>query len=264
MPTTHATTRLHQIVAVQHGVEEETKTKLAEVRRLFTIGGDQDPLTGLSRTYEPKGDGDEKPDEMRKVQVTAAELVGVATKALARLLDLKLVREEGNCKARADVITKDGITILEDVPVGYLLFLETRLGELIKIIETIPTLNPAVQWDNTVPGLREGVWASAVAKREVKDRIPQVQILSKAQVIDGQAFQPQVRPYETEAVIGWWHNVRYSGQMDPKVVQAVRERAMTALEAVRFARERANQLEVAEDRHPGRDLLRFVFGDLAG
>jgi hypothetical protein len=259
-----ANTRLHQIVAVQHGVEDETKKRLAQVKHLFTVGGDQDPLTGLSRTYEPKGDGDEKPSEYRKVQVTAAELIAVATKSLAKLFDLKLVREEGNCKARANVEI-DGNVILEDVPVGYLLFLEDRIKELVAMIDTIPVLNPAVPWDNTVPGLREGEWASAVTKREVKDRVPQVQILSPAKVIDGQKFEPQVRPYETEKVIGWWHNVRYSGQLDPKVAQAIRERATAALEAVRFAREQANTLEIpAEHAHPGQDLLSYVFGDLAG
>lgn len=258
-------TRLHQIVALQHGVEDETKAKVAQVQHLFGVGGDQDPLTGLSRTYEPKGsEGDEKPPEFRKVQVTAAELIAVATKALSRLLDLKLTREEGNCKARADVEV-DGTVILEDVPVGYLLFLEGKLGELIKLIDAIPTLNPAESWDDTVPGLREGEWASAVRKREVKDRLPQVQELTKAQVIDGHAFQPQVRPYETEVVIGWFHTVKYSGQLDPKIAQQIRERAMLALQAVRFARERANTLEIpAEHAHPGADLLGYIFGDLVG
>lgn len=255
-------TRLHQVVAVQHGVEDEATAQLKQLRHLLTVGGDQNPLTGLSRTYEARGDNDEKPPAYRKVQATAAELIAAAMKGQSRLLDLKLIREEGNCKARADV-TVDGITVLADVPVGYLLFLEGKLDELIKIIDSIPVLNPAVAWDNTAAGLREGEWASPVAKREVKDRVPKVQLLSPAQVIDGQRFEPQFRPYEAEGVIGWWNTIQYSGEMDPKVAQAIRERAVALREAIRFAREKANQLEVATDLHPGAAILGFVFGDLA-
>jgi alkylated DNA nucleotide flippase Atl1 len=82
-------------------------------------------------------------------------------------------------------------------------------------------------------------------------------VLSPAQVIDGQAFQPQVRPYETEVTVGWWRIVKYSGQLDPKVQQDMRARAVKVSEAVRKAREQANRLEVTD--RSASPLLDYVF-----
>jgi len=64
-------TYLQQIVAVQRGVEADTKTALDEVKRILAVGGDQDPLTGPIRIHEPRGDDDVKqPDQRRRVQIT--------------------------------------------------------------------------------------------------------------------------------------------------------------------------------------------------
>src|SRR5690348_7835341 len=229
-------TYLHQLIAVQRGVDEETAKTLGAVKHLLAVGGDQDPLTGLSRVYEPVSDDptDQLPAQARRVQITAAELISRAAASLDRLFNLKFAREEGNCNARADVIV-DGNTILQDVPVGFLMFLEAQVGKIVEMIDQIPTLNPADDWSDTAPGLREGVWQSAPRKTAVPKRMPQVQVLSPAQVIDGQKFDPQVRPYETEVTVGWWTTVKYSGQMDPKVQQDMRARAVKVQDALRTA-----------------------------
>jgi len=63
-------TYLHRIVAVRLGVEAGTKTALDEVKRILAVGGDQDPLTGLIRTHEPRDDDVKQPDQCRRVQIT--------------------------------------------------------------------------------------------------------------------------------------------------------------------------------------------------
>jgi hypothetical protein len=251
-------TYLHQLIAVQRGVDEEVAKTLGAVKHLLAVGGDQDPLTGLSRVYKARSDdpAEELPAQSRKVQITAAELVSRAVTALDRLLNLKFTREEGNCNARADVVV-DGTTLLTGVPVGYLMFLEAQVGQFIGLIDQIPTLNPADEWTDTAPGLREGVWASAPRQTTVSKRLPQVQVLSPAQVIDGQKFDPQVRPYETEVNVGWWTTVKYSGQLDPKVQQDMRARAVKVQDAVRKAREAANRLEVTD--RTATPLLSYIF-----
>lgn len=252
-------TYLHQLIAVQRGVDEEVAKTLGSVRHLLSVEGDQDPKTGLSRVYEAREEGGEEyPAQSRKVQITATELAARAFTALDRLFNLKFTREEGNCNAKADVKV-DGTTLLMDVPVGYLMFLEAQVGQIVNMIDMIPTLNPAEDWSDSAPGLRDGVWASAPKKTEARKRIPQVQVLSPAQVIDGQKFDPQVRPYETEAIVGYWTTVKYSGQMDPKVQQEMRARAVKVQDAVRKAREMANRLEVTDRQ--ATPLLNFIFGE---
>src|SRR5580765_924386 len=253
------TTYLHQLIAVQRGVDEETAKTLGAVKHLLAVGGDQDPLTGLSRVYEAREEGGEElPAQARKVQITAAELINRAGAALDRLFNLKFAREEGNCNAKADV-TVDGQTLIQDVPVGFLMFLEAQVGQIVGLIDQIPTLNPADDWSDTATGLREGVWQSAPRKTAVPKRLPQVQVLSPAQVIDGQKFDPQVRPYETEITVGWWTTVKYSGQMDPKVQQDMRARAVKVQDALRKAREAANRLEVVDRK--ATPLLEYILGE---
>ena|SRR5690349_2660302 len=246
-------TYLHQLIAVQRGVDDEVAKTLGSVRHLLAVEGDQDPKTGLSRVYQAKEEGGEElPAQSRRVQITAAELTGRAVTALERLFNLKFTREEGNCKARANVVV-DGENILTDVPVGYLMFLEAQVDQIVGMIDQIPTLNPADEWTDTAPGLREGVWASAPRKTAVTKRMPQVQVMYDAT----KEHPAQVRPYETEVTVGWWTTVKYSGQMDPKVQQDMRACAIKVKDAVRKAREQANRLEVTDRQ--ATPLLNYIF-----
>lgn len=254
-------TALHQIIAVERGVAQDTEKHLADVKRVLGIGGDNDPLTGISRTYKSVHEegGDRLPAQSRKVQFTVTELLSLAQAHLARLFDLKLTREFANCYARADITLPDGTTLLTDVPAGYLLFLEGQLAELIKLIERLPELNPAEDWHNDDPALPDGVWRSAPQETQRTKKVPQVHVLSPAQVIDGQKFDPQVRAYETDIIEGYWTTVKLSGQLPAREVQAMRARATELLHAVKFAREQANTLTVT-DRKAGEVLLSYVLG----
>jgi hypothetical protein len=250
---------LHQVIAVERGVEADAKRGVGEIQRVLAVGGDSDPLTGLSRTHRSLDPEHYpvQPAENRKVQLTTADLLASAAKALTRLYDLKLTREAGNALAAADV-TVDGTVLLENVPIGYLLFLEGKLSELVSgLIDRLPVLDPAEEWhDHTAdPALRRGVWASAPRETTSRTRVPQVQVL-----YDATPEHPaQVRPYETDLITGYWTLVKYSGQLPAHVVQEIRERAVKVLEAVRAAREQANTLEVA-NREAGAVILGHIFG----
>lgn len=251
-------TFLHQLIAIQRGVDEECAKVLGNVMRLMAVGGDQDPLTGIARDYVPAVDGgDTLPPQARRVQITAAELIGRVNDALTKMFDVKFQREEGNADALADV-TVDGTVLITGVPVGYLMYLEAQAGKIVELIDAIPTLNPADEWSNTAAGLRDGVWQSAARKTAVPKRVPQVQVLYDAT----KEHPAQVRPYETEVTVGWWTTTKYSGQMDPKVQQEMRARAVKVQDAVRKAREQANRLEV-NDRRTAAPLLSYIFGEQA-
>ena len=257
------TTRLHQIIAIERGVQASTAQRLGEVAHVMAIGGEKDPLTGISRTYRPReAGGVEQPSEYRKVQMTVAELLEATQDVLVRLFDLKFTREFANCSARGDIVV-DGETLLTDVPAGYMLFLENQLSDLItKLIDKLPTLDPAEDWitDDTLPrGVRKTPVRETTSARPVR----QVQVLSPNQVIDGKPFPGNFVPYETQEVVGYWEQVKMSGQLPVSTVQAIRARAVKLLEAVKFAREAANTLEVT-DRRGGALLLDYVFGDTFG
>jgi len=246
---------LHQAIAIQRSIDEEAARALGSVKRLLNIGGDADPLTGISRVYQPLEEGGEElPPQSRRVQVTAAELIDQVNDALTKVFSLKLVREVGNCEAKAD-ITVDGQVLLADAPVGWLMYAEAQLGQIIGLIDAIPVLNPADEWSDTAPGLRDGVWQSAPKTTSVPRRVPEVQVLYPATP----EHPAQVRAYEIERTVGHWITTKYSGQMNAKDRQALRARAVRVLEATRKAREQANRLEVTD--RSAAPLLSFIFGE---
>lgn len=251
--------KLHQVIAIERGVASESESELAKVRKVIAVGGEQDPLTGSERTYEPVAeDGEQFPPTSRRVQVTVPDLLEVAKNALARLFDVKYTREYANTFARADIVV-DGETLLTDVPAGYLLFLETQVAALVSgLIDKLPQLNPAVEWSDD-PALPRGVRRAAPRKTHRAERVRQVHVLSPNQVIDGKPFAGNFQPYETEKIIGYWTEVRTSGQLPAREVQEMHRRGMKLLEAVRFAREQANTTDV-EDKHAGEVMLGYVFG----
>jgi len=250
-------TQLHQVIAIERGVVADTDGHLAKVRHVLAIGGDNDPLTGISREYESRrgADGDQLPPQSRRVQLTVADLLQTVQQHLTRLFDLKFTREYANCSARADIVLPDGNTLVKDVPAGYLLFLEAQLAQLIGLIERLPELNPALEWSNDDPALPEGQWKSAARRTERTKKVPQVQVLYAATT----EHPAQVRTYETDIIEGYWTEVRFSGQLPAREIQAMRARATEVLQAVRFAREKANTIDVT-DRKAGDALLGYVLG----
>ena len=207
-----------------------------------------------------RGYRSEYPPQYRKVQITVAEILQVAQESLIRLFDVKFTREFADCTARANVVV-DGLPLLDDVPAGYLLFLETKLEELIKLIGKLPVLNPADDWhDNrTDPALPDGVYATSPQETIRAEPVRQVQVLVPNQVIDGKPFEGKFVPYETQDVVGYWSQIKMSGELPASVAQAVRARAVKLLEAVKYARESANTMDVT-DRQAGAVVLGYVFG----
>lgn len=246
---------------MDRGIEADTKRDLDEIRRIMAVGGKQDPLTGLSRTHKSRDPErwPDQPPETRRVQVTMADLLATASKALARLFDIKYTREAGNVRAAADVVV-GGETILEKVPAQYLLFLEAQLTSLITtLIDRIPVRDPAEDWHDQAndPNLPRGVWASA--PRQTPSTTRETTAIVGYEATEHQPAQ--IKWVDTDITTGMRTLVSYSGQLSVQDVQEMRERAVRVLSAVRYAREKANMLEV-ENQKAGAVVLSLIFGDL--
>jgi hypothetical protein len=254
------TTYLHQVIALAQGADADAKRQAGELQRVLAVGGEQNPLTGMTRSHEPRTEQDiRQPSQTRLVQVTTAGLISYAAAALTRLLDLQYTREYANTQARGTVIL-DGQSFLEDVPSGYLLYLESQLTALVTgVIDRLQALDPAEDWHDSAadPGLGRGIWAAS--PRETLSTKKAWQVLQLAPAT--REHPEQVKAYETDVVTGTWTLVKTSGQLPLSAIQGIRERAVRLRDAVRLAREQANRQET-EDREAGDKVLRHVFGDL--
>ena len=245
------TTQLHQILAVSQGVK--TRTNEAVTKAYHAIQ-QATRLAGISRTYRPlDDDGERFPAESTRVQVNTRTAIAQIQEAMAKLLDVELVKDIGNTQAKADLIV-EGQTLATDVPVTYLLFLEKQLRDLATIVAKLPVLDPAEKWAYDPA---TDTYATAPVETSKTKKVPRAFTLAPAT----DKHPAQVQAYQEDVLVGYWTTVKYSGALPQAAVTELRGRVAVLQDAVKQARERANQTEV-EQREVGATLLSYVFGVL--
>jgi len=191
------------------------------------------------------------PSEHQVVQVDAEDVVQEIKRRLGRLFNLAATKESTNVISFADVIV-DGETLLEQVPVTYLLFLERELGNLRHIVADLPTLDPSVRWQQD----GQGVWAT-----EPYEQVRTRKVLKNHNIWvppSPEYAQPaQVQTFTEDVIAGYWTVRRFSGALQPTRVRGILDKIDKVARAVRFARERANQTEVIDQRF-GEDVLDYI------
>lgn len=241
-------TKLNQIVAVENGektrvLNEETALH-REVQKLPL-------LSGISRTYAKKDDdGDDLPAESTRVQVNAEDVLEKLGKTLTNLFDITLTKEVANTKASADVVV-DGKTILKNVPVTYLLFLEKKLVNLRTFVSKLPVLDPAQSWSKDP---NTGVWATAPTQTTKTKKVLRNHV--KAEATD--KHPAQVELFHEDVIVGTWTKVEYSGAVPQTRVAELTERVDALAKAVKFAREEANNTDV-DDAKAGKAVFDYLF-----
>jgi hypothetical protein len=240
--------RLNQIIAVEKGVKSRSFQELTEAHHVL-----QKPalLAGIARTYRPKDDeGEQLPAESTKVQMKAEEMIQQTATILTRLFDVTATKDWTNAVARADVIV-DGQVLLAQVPVTYLLFLEKQLVDIHTFIKKLPTLDASETWSFDASA---DCWATEPVQTVKTKKIPRNHV--KAEATDKHPAQVEV--YYEDVVVGFWRTVKFSGSLPAKRVSELLERVEKLQQAVKFAREEANNTEVVEQK-VGDRIFQFLF-----
>jgi hypothetical protein len=210
-------------------------------------------LSGIARTYRPIDDeGDQLPPESTRVQVKTEEVIGKTVDILTKLFDVTATKDWANGSAVADIVV-DGETILESVPVTYLLFLEKQLTDLHTFIKKLPVLDAAESWSFDES---QDAWATEPVQTTKTKKIPRNHVKAEAT----EQHPAQVEVYYEDVVVGYWRTVKYSGAMPATRVATWLERVRKLQEAVKFAREEANSLEVVEQK-VGERVFDYLFGN---
>ncbi len=241
--------KLNQIIAIEKGVKSSSHKELSEAHKLL-----QKPplLSGISRTYRPRDEeGDDLPPESTRVQVKADEVIERTTAILTRLFDVTATKDYANGDARADVVV-DGNTLLENVPVTYLLFLEKQLADVHSFVRKLPVLDNAETWTFDE---NADAWATDPVQTLKTKKVPRNHV--KAEATENHPAQVEV--YYEDVIVGYWRTVKFSGALPATRVNELTERVENLQEAVKFAREEANGLEV-DDVKVGEAVLGYIFG----
>lgn len=210
-------------------------------------------INGISRNYQPRDEeGDQLPSESTQVQKSAEAFLKDVADGMSRLFDVTLTKDSANREASADVKV-DGKTILKDVPVTYLLFLEKKLIDIKTFITKIPILDPASKW-TADENQEAGVYAADPVKTTRTKKIPRNHVLSEAT----DKHPAQVQVYQEDVIIGDWTTVKFSGALPAARKAALLDRVNRLSDAVKVAREEANSIE-AKDREAADAVFGFLF-----
>jgi hypothetical protein len=241
--------RLAQVVAIVAGAKARA---LRAVTDAYQDQQKTGPLSGISRTYQPLDDeGVRLPSESTLVQIRADEIVERVRAEMTRLLDVVATQDWGNTHARADIVV-DGRTILADVPVTYLMWLEKQVHTLRTFVSELPRLDLAEQWTWDT---NQRAYVTQPVQTARTTKVPRNHVL--APPTDRHPAQVQV--WQEDVVVGTWTTVKANGGLPASQVRLYVERCEALLDAVKAAREAANDA-VVEDIDAGVPILEYVFG----
>lgn len=243
-----STVALNKLIAIESGVKTATKRKETD---LYHVLQKSALLNGISRTYQPKDDdADKLPSETTLVQVKVEKVVRELATELTRLFDVTLTKEMGNSQAKADVIV-DGKTLLKQVPVTYLLFLEKQLVDINTFVSKLPVLDPASEW---VYDGNNDVHATTPVQTVKTKKVPRNWV--KAEATDKHPAQVEI--FHEDVIVGTWTKVDFSGAVPATRKAELLARVEKLITAVKFAREEANSL-VVEDQYAGDKVFSYLF-----
>lgn len=252
--------KLHEVLAVEAGLQGKAKRISEEATATFR--SKPHLFQGKIRTLELfQGDDPvskqaaEAAERQEQVLVTTVPAkLGYVWNALIDHWNAVAQKEATNQTAKSDIVI-NGVTILRDVPVTFLLSLEAKIKQLRILYEDIPTLEPNIQWQDA-PDIGVGI-----------KRTPETSTLKTQKVEDYRTIAPATDKHPAQVVkqekvvnVGVYRQVVTSGMVTPAQKSVWLGRIDELLRAVKQARQRANEAELVPFNSADA-FARYIHGD---
>ncbi|BAY29754.1 hypothetical protein NIES2107_15980 [Nostoc carneum NIES-2107] len=228
--------KLNQAIAVIQTIKEDSRKRRTEIYQKAQKEG---LFAGLSRTYQPReDDGFVYPSESQTLQFKAEDLLREYEQAAKDLFNFAATQDWGNVTAKADVVVGE-TTIVRDVPVTYLLFLEKQIEDLRSLISKLPTLDISEEWQFDA---QRDCWVT-LPKSTTKTK----QVVKPVVFYEATKEHPaQVKEVSEQVPEGTWTTIKLSGALPASRVKQLKERLDALERAIIFAREQANSIDVTK------------------
>lgn len=226
---------LSQWVGVRKGVSQRATSKLTVLHRESAKAA---PYAGLSKKYRPVDeDSEHYPDEKKKVVMMAEQVLSEAKEIESDWWDVLAACEYGNQTASANLCV-EGTVLIQEAPVGLLLFLDKRFKDLRTFVEKMPVLDQNEDWTQDP--------TSGLFKTEKQTTHKTALRIRPIVKYDATKEHPaQTELLKEQAIIGWWDTVKSSGAMTVPRQRQLLARLDALIRAVKFAVEAANTEEVS-------------------
>lgn len=240
--------KLNQIVAVEKSVKSRVYGDFTELHKASQKA---DLFSGFSKNYRKRDEeGEEYPPEHKRVQLEANDVLNQVARLMIELFDVTATKDFANCGAFADVVV-DGETLVAHAPVPYLLFLEKQLTDLHTFVDKMPVLDAADDWSSDP---NSGLYKTASIATQRTKKVQRPVVMYEA--TDKHPAQTQL--ITEDVVVGYWDTVKQSGALPNPRKRLLLDRLEKLSQAVKFAREQANDSEASE-QNIGAKVFGFLF-----
>ncbi|MCB9639972.1 MAG: hypothetical protein H6727_13845 [Myxococcales bacterium] len=228
----------HEIVAIEADYKKRSKQEQTEMYKMVQKS---DLYFGLHRDYQAfEDDGERLPPEHKKIQRDLNDDMKAFDDVSSRLLDLVATKDMTNTTAFADLIV-DGETLAERVPVTTLLSLEKELHHVRAFYSALPTLPLDTPWTKDEAS-GQYVAPEIETVRSKKEQMPIV-------LYDATKEHPAQTQLITKDInVGAWRTRKTSSAMPEPSKRRLLARIDKLIDAVKQARERANQSDVIDKK----------------
>jgi len=240
--------KLNQVIAVVTGAKTQTQKSVTGIYKKIQ---NTDLMAGISRKYKPKDEeGEALPSEGKRIQLTADQAIEEAIDVWSKAWDMVATQDQANTKAFADVVVGMD-TIIEDVNVLHLLYLDKQLTDVKAFINKMPVLDPSEEWDYKD---EMGAYATEAYETTRTKKVPRNHVKAPAT----EQHPAQVEVYMEDVIVGTWSTIKYSGAMSISKKVKTLERITKLQDAVKKAREQANMVDV-EIADVADDVFSYIF-----
>lgn len=231
--------KLHELLAVEGDLKSRAQQAKNQITKLFSDGTGR--LLGRIITYQVDEGEDPRPSEITELATTASAELDQFHNYYGQWLNVAIQKEVTNQMTMATV-TIDGEDIFgAPLPATALLNLESKLAELHSVYAAIPTLDPTERWEWNEG---RGHYVSVDRVTNITKKVLKVLLLSEAT----EHHPAQTQAYNEDVKIGTRTTALHSGMFTPKHKQKILVRIDKLLSAVKQARQRANDIEIADIR----------------
>lgn len=242
--------KLNQIVAIEKGIKSRVHQAVSEN---YKIVQKAELFNGFDKKYQPKAeDGEHLAPETKHVQHQVANVLEAVKKLTSELFEVTARKDWTNTTARASV-SIDGQTILADVPVTYLLFLEKNLTDLRTFVSALPILDPAEEWNLDA---NSGLYKTKEVQTHRTKKEQKALVMYPAT----EKHPAQTQLVTEDVISGFWKTVKLSGAVPRPSTVSTLEKIETLLKAVKEAREEANMTSEVESPNVGTAIFGYIFG----
>jgi len=242
---------LHELLEVEGDLDGAHKKILEETRVTFTKKADH--FMGHHRKFEMfVEDGIDYPEEGKALDTTVQDKLDHMKKTETRYFDAILQKEATNQLATADLVV-DGVTIATGLPATFLLGMETRLKHLRTAYESVPTLQPGIEWV-----LDSAVGPNVYKTAKPVEKIKTETVIEPVVLYEATKEHPaQVKESSKVKNVGKYSTTAWSGMITPAEKSVLLGKIDKLIRSFKKARQRANTTEVVK-RTIGKELFNFI------